>query len=284
MNEQNLHPLIRIGGPILGAVLVYFIITSMIGGFQADMEAARVTPLAVADEVAAEEGAVEEAPAAAEAPAEEAPAAETSAEEAAPAVEESAAVTETETLTETVPLTQTETLTETAPITETTEVAPTTEIEASEPVTTTEESAAPAEAPAEQPAEAPVTPEAAAPVDAAAAEVATELPAEIAAIFPAGADAAAGEQTALVSGCTACHSLLPDVVQVGPSWYGVANRAGERVPGQSAEVYLYTSITDPNAYVVPDFQPGLMPNIYNQLLTEEQIANIMAYLLTLDGE
>jgi mono/diheme cytochrome c family protein len=279
MNDKNVHPLIRYGGPILGAVIVYFIITSMIGGFQADMEAARLEPLPLAEEVAlAGEGAE---PAAAEAPVE----GEAVAEEALPEVSDSAAITETETVTET------ETLTETAPIAETAEVTETVEleIEAAAPVTETEvvTETVPVEVPTPAPTEVPPTPEAAAPsslAELSKIQIYAGLPAQIASFFPDGVDAEAGEQTALSSGCTACHSLLPDVVQVGPSWYGAGDHAVTRVPGQSPALYLYTSITDPEAFIVPDFPPGLMPNIYNQLLTDEQIANIVAYLLTLEEE
>ena len=145
----------------------------------------------------------------------------------------------------------------------------------------------PVEVPTPAPTEVPPTPEAAAPTSLA--ELSEEaiyagLPTEIASFFPDGVDAETGEQIALTSGCTACHSLLPNVVQVGPSWYGAADHAVSRVPGQSPALYLYTSIIQPNEYVVPEFQPNLMPAIYDQILTDEQIANIIAYLLTLEEE
>jgi nitric oxide reductase subunit C len=109
------------------------------------------------------------------------------------------------------------------------------------------------------------------------------LPDEIAAFFPDSADAGTGEELALISGCTACHSLQEGVVQVGPSWYNVAEHALTRVEGQSPALYLYTSITQPNAYLVEGFQPNLMPLIYKDTLSDEQLANIIAYLLTLRG-
>jgi cytochrome c2 len=45
--------------------------------------------------------------------------------------------------------------------------------------------------------------------------------------------------------------------------------------------YLHTSIIDPNAYVVPDFPADLMPATYADIFTEEEINNLVAYLLTL---
>ena len=41
MNDRNVHPWIRYGGPVLGAILAYWVITTMVGGFQTDLEATR---------------------------------------------------------------------------------------------------------------------------------------------------------------------------------------------------------------------------------------------------
>lgn len=82
--------------------------------------------------------------------------------------------------------------------------------------------------------------------------------------------------------CRICHSLEPGVVLVGPSFAGIATRAATRVPGMTAEEYLYQSITDPDAYVVEGFPAGQMiPNLA-EVLTEEQIADLIAFLMTLD--
>lgn len=82
-------------------------------------------------------------------------------------------------------------------------------------------------------------------------------------------------------GCITCHSLEPDVVIVGPSQAGLATRAETRVPGQSAEEYIRTSITEPNAYVVEGFVEGLMYQNYATDLTTEEINDLVAYTLTL---
>jgi ferredoxin len=83
------------------------------------------------------------------------------------------------------------------------------------------------------------------------------------------------------TGCRLCHSLEPDVVLVGPSLAGVATRAETRVPGLSAEEYLHQSIVDPNAYVVEGFPKGQMFQNFAEVLTEEQIDSLVAFLLTL---
>ena len=98
------------------------------------------------------------------------------------------------------------------------------------------------------------------------------------------ADPATGEQLTVSNGCIACHSLQKDQVLVGPSWYSVGATAATRVEGESAPAYLYQSITDPNAHIVEGFQPNLMPQIYKDTLTPAQLADIIAYLLSLKGQ
>lgn len=109
------------------------------------------------------------------------------------------------------------------------------------------------------------------------------LPAEILALLP-DADAANGQALTVSNACSACHSLEKDVKLVGPSWYSVGATAGERVEGQSAGLYLYTSIVEPNAYVNEGYVAGLMPLTYGETLSDGQMADIIAYLLTLRGE
>ena len=79
----------------------------------------------------------------------------------------------------------------------------------------------------------------------------------------------------------ACHSLEPGVRIVGPSQAGLATRAGTRRPGYSAELYIYESITRPNAYIVDTFQPDLMPKTFKETLKPQDLANLIAFLLTL---
>jgi mono/diheme cytochrome c family protein len=278
MNDQNLHPFIRYGGPVLGAILLYFVLSAMIGGFRAEQDAIRraalgpataveengevADPAAVDVDVAAEPAAdepVAEEPAAeepvAEEPAAEEPVVEEAVEEPdaveAPVDAEPAAETAEET-----PVTL-----QAAPIAD----APAVEAPAAADTPTPEPTATP------QPSTlAEMTPE----------QIYAGLPADIAVFFPDQADPRAGEQLALTSGCTACHSMQPGVVQIGPSWYGAGDHAVTRVPEQSPALYLYTSIVRPNEHVVEGFQPNLMPQIYEQTLTDEQIANMVAYLLT----
>ena len=106
-----------------------------------------------------------------------------------------------------------------------------------------------------------------------------DLPAAFAAL-PAG-DAARGKLEFSLQPCASCHSLRPDEKIVGPSLAGIGDRASSRQPGQSAEFYLFASLVQPGAYIVEDFQDGVMPANFGQSLTAQQQADLLAFLLTL---
>lgn len=84
-------------------------------------------------------------------------------------------------------------------------------------------------------------------------------------------------------GCLACHSLDGSVV-VGPSWLGIAGTMEELEDGSSVLVdadYLHRSIVDPNVQIVAGFSAGVMPQNFGEILTEEQINEIIAFVLSL---
>ncbi len=89
-------------------------------------------------------------------------------------------------------------------------------------------------------------------------------------------------------GCAACHSLEPGRVLVGPSLAGVATRAEQIIQSDdytgkatTVEEYLRESIVDPDVYAPPGFSPGSMYPNYGKDLTEQQIADLVAFLKTL---
>ncbi len=111
-------------------------------------------------------------------------------------------------------------------------------------------------------------------------EVTAGLPEDFAAAL-AAADPSQGENLALINGCVGCHNTDPAIQMTGPTWNNAADHAANRVPGQSPALYLYTSIVNPGAYVVPGYPSGVMPATYADTIPTEDLANLVAYLLTL---
>ena len=83
------------------------------------------------------------------------------------------------------------------------------------------------------------------------------------------------------TGCKTCHSLDEGVIIVGPSLAGIGARGGETVPGVSAAEYIRESIMDSEVYLVEGFPAGTMPNVWGEQLSDEQIDDLVAYLLSL---
>lgn len=84
------------------------------------------------------------------------------------------------------------------------------------------------------------------------------------------------------AGCPTCHSLEPGMIGLGPSLATAGAEAGARVAGTFAAVYLRESILAPDVFVVEGFAGGIMPVTYGDELTEQQVADLVAFLLTLE--
>ena len=80
--------------------------------------------------------------------------------------------------------------------------------------------------------------------------------------------------------CQSCHSIDSSQRGAGPSLSGVSVRAGEEKPGYSAEMYLYESIVYPNAHTVAGYPGGIMPGNYRKSLSDQQLADLIAFLMT----
>ncbi len=106
--------------------------------------------------------------------------------------------------------------------------------------------------------------------------------------LPESADPASGKQLfntfqpAAGIACSTCHRVDSEERLVGPGLLNVGQRAATRVPGLSAVEYLHQSIVSPGAYVVEGYA-GLMPKNWGQVFSENQINDLIAYLLTLKG-
>jgi cytochrome c2 len=81
----------------------------------------------------------------------------------------------------------------------------------------------------------------------------------------------------VANGCGICHST-GDLAVVGPGLQGVYARAAARKPGLTADEYIAESVRTPSAYIVDGFQNYMVAF----KLSDEQIADLIAYLKTLE--
>jgi hypothetical protein len=65
----------------------------------------------------------------------------------------------------------------------------------------------------------------------------------------------------------------------GPTLLGISEHASERVPDLSAEAYIRQSILEPDAYLIEGYNHS-MGRIFSVLLSEEEVDDLVAYLLT----
>ncbi len=77
--------------------------------------------------------------------------------------------------------------------------------------------------------------------------------------------------------CVTCHGIPNGVT--APYMKGIATRAASRRPYYSAAAYLYESITQPNAFVVPGFGANIMPQYFKQIIPERDLYDLIAWLL-----
>ena len=98
-----------------------------------------------------------------------------------------------------------------------------------------------------------------------------------------------GELTAVSQGCAGCHISNA----IGPVWAatsqipGLGDRAVQRFTeadytgsATSAQQYLLESIVLSNAHIVAGYNANIMPQNYGDILTAEQVADLIAYMLT----
>ncbi|RUL89161.1 c-type cytochrome [Tautonia sociabilis] len=83
--------------------------------------------------------------------------------------------------------------------------------------------------------------------------------------------------------CASCHSVKEQGgSRRAPSLHRIGEVAGSRVPGQSAEEYLLTSILKPDAYRAEGVE-GVMPPNVADALSKADLINLVSYLSTLGG-
>ena len=85
-------------------------------------------------------------------------------------------------------------------------------------------------------------------------------------------------------GCGGCHKIDQDQTpdnqgQPGPNQGNLYQTAATRVPGEDAETYVYNSITNPSAFVVPGYVDGIMPKNFKDRMSEEEIRSLVKWVL-----
>jgi len=100
--------------------------------------------------------------------------------------------------------------------------------------------------------------------------------------LPPSGDVARGEalydqSVDLAPSCSGCH-LEED--GASPSLNGYSAVAGERVEDQDAHEYTFYAIVEPGRHIVEGYG-NAMYNQYDEKMTPQQIADLIAYLLSL---
>jgi mono/diheme cytochrome c family protein len=79
--------------------------------------------------------------------------------------------------------------------------------------------------------------------------------------------------------CSTCHTVDGSLL-VGPTLLDYSEHAQEHAGDATIEEYTHASIVSPSDYVVSGFA-NVMFGQYDRFLSEQQIADLIAYLLTL---
>jgi len=89
---------------------------------------------------------------------------------------------------------------------------------------------------------------------------------------PAKGDKAAGKQVFASAGCGSCHafSAAGSNGQIGPN-------LDKSLAGKDAD-YIRESILDPSAEIAEGFGPGIMPENYDDDLSDKQVEDLVAFL------
>ncbi len=131
------------------------------------------------------------------------------------------------------------------------------------------------------------------------APAATPLPSQtptVKIIFPANfhGDAVRGAELFKTMQCARCHirpgrgrAIAPELGHFAADAQEIIRRPDYHGQATTAAQYIYESILNPNAYVLPPFgdltpdSSSIMPKDFSQRLNETEIENLVTYLLTL---
>lgn len=78
--------------------------------------------------------------------------------------------------------------------------------------------------------------------------------------------------------CASCHGAQDGI---GPGLRTMHDEAATRVEGMAADEYVYQSIVEPGAFVVDGYS-NMMPTTYGDVLTEDELRGLIAFVLEFD--
>jgi cytochrome c oxidase subunit II len=92
-----------------------------------------------------------------------------------------------------------------------------------------------------------------------------------------GSTSASGNAVFTNNGCSSCHTFKPagSTAKIGPDLDNLKQEAQQA--GQPLEQFIRQSIVDPNAYVQPGYQKGIMPTTFSSL-PKAQLDALVKYL------
>lgn len=99
--------------------------------------------------------------------------------------------------------------------------------------------------------------------------------------FAGSADA--GQQVFTGAGaCSSCHTVNGSGGLIGPDLVGAAASAASIHPDLPVEEALKIEIIDPNLHITEGYRGDLMPQNYEDTLTEQQLQDLVAYMMSLN--
>ena len=96
----------------------------------------------------------------------------------------------------------------------------------------------------------------------------------------AGGNAAAGKSVFASNNCASCHTFAPANASgsVGPD-LDTKPKADAQKANMQLAAFVKQSIVDPNAYISPGYQKGLMPGDYGTKLSKRQLDDLVAFIV-----
>lgn len=119
--------------------------------------------------------------------------------------------------------------------------------------------------------------------------VGTDVPAIVTTLASLPGDPVSGQS--LYNGaryaCAGCHSnaaVAPPTENTYPALLSGERLADPALAGYTPDQYLVESIVAPNTYIVPGYAPGAMPQNFGERLSAQELADIIAYIKSYDGD